>query len=341
MTLLSGNLYLYADVDLIFKDFSWQTTIFSWPGTTINTTLYNQTGWVPIGVPLPYLTSLSPPSVTAGSGTVQVNIGGSGFDTVDPFSVQFDGSPISYQGLTSTQASISIPAKSLATPGLHHVTVTNGGALGGTSNPLPFHVILGAPILTQVSPGAVTAGGPDFTLTASGASLIPGSTIWWNSTPLTTSYVSDSQLTALVPAQNISGVTTAQIMVQYPNAGPKSNVVMFSVFDPGFPTVTQTFPSRVFPGANDLTMHVVGTGFVSGSVVYWDGSPLTTTYVSAVQLDVQVPAGLMAVQDVAQVDVVNPTSGPSNSVPFTIAPPSYTAVAIPLPPGQTGSATAV
>jgi probable HAF family extracellular repeat protein len=340
LNLLNGNIFLYADIRFLFFKESWKTTIFSWPGITTNSTLFNDTGWVPIGVPLPYLSSLSPPSVIAGSGNTQLTINGSGFDTVDPFSVQLDGSPVAYQNLTPTQAVFTIPSTSLASPGIHHITVANGGLLGGTSNPLPFHVILGAPVLTQVSPGAVTAGGASFTLAASGASLISGSTVWWNSTPLTTTYVSDSQLTALVPAANISSVGSALISVHYPGTNTAiSNVVTLPIFDPNQPIVTQTFPSNAFPGSSNLTIHVVGTGFVTGSVVYWNGSSLATTYVSGVQLDALVPASLLAAQTIAQVDVLNPSGSPSNAVAFTVAPVTYTAVEMPLPPGQTANAT--
>jgi hypothetical protein len=342
MRLLSGNLYLFATLNWWFGSDTWKTTIFSWPGFTINNTLYNDSGWTPIGVFLPQLTSLNPPSVTAGSATLQLAVNGSGFDSAHPPTILWDGTAVSLQSASSSQLIVTIPSSNLASAGQHIVTVASQGPLGGTSNPLPFHVILGAPVLTQISPGAVTAGGPDFTLTTNGASLISGSTIWWNSTPLTTTYISDSQLTAIVPAPNISSVGSALISVHYPGTGsPTSNVLTLPIFDPNQPIVSQTFPARAFPGTSDLTMHVVGTGFVTGSVVYWSGSPLVTTYVSGVQLDALVPASLMAVQVVAQVDVLNPNGPPSNALAFTIAPVTYTAVEIPLPPGQTGDAAAV
>src|SRR5262249_37741490 len=159
LTLLSGNIFLYVDLNLPFFDHSWQTTIFSWPGRSINTTLFNDTGWVPIGIPLPSLSSLSPSSVQVGSGNFQLTINGSGFDTVEPFSVNWDGNPVAVQNLTANQVVVSIPSSNLVSADQHEITVTNGGTLGATSNPLPFHVVLGAPVLTQISPGAVTAGG--------------------------------------------------------------------------------------------------------------------------------------------------------------------------------------
>src|SRR5207249_9573362 len=65
LTLLSGHLYVYASIDYWFGSSTWKNTIFSWPGSAINKTLFSDSGWAPIGVPLPQLSSLIPPSVAA------------------------------------------------------------------------------------------------------------------------------------------------------------------------------------------------------------------------------------------------------------------------------------
>jgi trimeric autotransporter adhesin len=40
------------------------------------------------------------------------------------------------------------------------------------------------------------------------------------------------------------------------------------------------FPTSVFAGRGTFTLKVIGTGFVPGSVVEWNGSPRATTLVS-------------------------------------------------------------
>src|SRR5205823_3340701 len=59
------------------------------------------------------------------------------------------------------------------------------------------------------------------------------------------------------------------------------------------------------------------------STVNWNGSPLTTTFVSSTQLTAIVPAANVATVGTASVTVVNPApgGGTSNSVTFTINPP--------------------
>jgi hypothetical protein len=342
LNLLSGNIFLYATLDWWFGKEEWKTTVFSWPGFQFNKTLFHDGGWISVGPPLPQLSSLSPASVLAGSGPVQLTINGAGFADTTQLSAYWDGVPITVQsGGSSTQAVVTVPGSNVSSAGQHFVTLENKGALGGTSNPLPFHVLLGAPVLTQVNPGGVTAGGNDFSLTIYGSSLIPGSSILWNSAPLPTTHISDLELTAVVPANFITTVGSAQISVRYPGAGGAlSNTMTVLISDPNHPIITRTLPARAFPGSSDLTVQVVGTGFVTGSTVYWNGAPLTTTYASGVQLNVLVPASLMSAQTVAQLGVINPGGLPSNAVSFTVAPIMYTAVPIPLPPGESGTWTA-
>ena len=84
------------------------------------------------------------------------------------------------------------------------------------------------------------------------------------------------------------------------------------------PVLTSLSPSTAVAGAGALTLTVTGSGFVSGSVVQWNGAALTTTFVGATQLTAAVPASDIASVGVAQVTVTNPGVGTSNALPFTI-----------------------
>src|ERR1035438_1199136 len=54
-------------------------------------------------------------------------------------------------------------------------------------------------------------------------------------------------------------------------------------------------PTTVAPGSSGFNLTVNGTGFVSGSVVNWNGSPRTTTFVTASQLTASISATDVAV----------------------------------------------
>lgn len=90
------------------------------------------------------------------------------------------------------------------------------------------------------------------------------------------------------------------------------------------PSLTSISPNTAVAGAAATTLTVNGSNFVSGSVVNWNGSALTTTYVSATKLTASVSAGLLASAGTASVTVVSsaPGGGTSSGASFTITAPS-------------------
>ena len=88
-------------------------------------------------------------------------------------------------------------------------------------------------------------------------------------------------------------------------------------------------PTSVTPGGAGFTLTVNGTGFVSGSVVKWNGSPLTTHFVNSSQLTATVPAGNVATAGTPSITVLNPSpgGGPSNVAYLEIVNPAYTLTA--------------
>jgi FG-GAP-like repeat len=79
-------------------------------------------------------------------------------------------------------------------------------------------------------------------------------------------------------------------------------------------------PDATAPGGPPFTLTVNGTGFVSGSVVNWNGSALVTQFINASQLKATVPAADIAVASTAEVTVVNPAprGGTSNVALFAV-----------------------
>jgi hypothetical protein len=91
------------------------------------------------------------------------------------------------------------------------------------------------------------------------------------------------------------------------------------------PLVNQPLlPTAVQPGASGLTVAVNGTGFVPGSVVYWNGTPRVTQSIGNSQLSVSLTAADLAVPGTGSVSVVNPSpgGGQSNVVWLPVAYPS-------------------
>jgi len=88
-----------------------------------------------------------------------------------------------------------------------------------------------APTIGTLSPSSTFAGAAAFTLTVKGTIFQTGSIVEWNRAALATTFVSNTQLTASVPANLIASISTANITVvnaQSASSGPLS----FSVVAP-------------------------------------------------------------------------------------------------------------
>ncbi len=91
------------------------------------------------------------------------------------------------------------------------------------------------------------------------------------------------------------------------------------------PTTTSISPTSVTAGSPDLALTVYGTGFLSGvSVVKFDGSSVSTSFVSGTQLTATIPAASLTVAGAKSITVFNPTpgGGTSNAQTLTVNPAS-------------------
>jgi VCBS repeat protein/HYDIN/CFA65/VesB family protein/FG-GAP repeat protein len=80
-------------------------------------------------------------------------------------------------------------------------------------------------------------------------------------------------------------------------------------------------PNAAVPGGAGFTLTVNGTGFVSGSIVKWNGTAVATTFVNSEQLHATISAAQIANPGTASVTVVNPNPGGGTSNPtlFTVS----------------------
>ncbi len=72
-------------------------------------------------------------------------------------------------------------------------------------------------------------------------------------------------------------------------------------------------PTSAVPGGSGFTLTVNGTGFVSGSVVEWNGTARTTTFAGSTRLTATILASDIAKAGTASVSVVNPIPGGGTS----------------------------
>jgi uncharacterized protein YjbI with pentapeptide repeats len=93
------------------------------------------------------------------------------------------------------------------------------------------------------------------------------------------------------------------------------------------PSVTSLGQTSALEGSQSITLTVNGANFASDSVVKWNGTALTTTPVSASQLQAIVPAADLAEEGSDSVTVFNPLGGTSNVQTFSISDQQLTNLA--------------
>ncbi len=262
----------------------------------------------------PTITSLSPASATAGGAAFTLTVNGANF--VSGTTVQWGSTGLTTAYVSATQVTAAVPASLIATTGSVSVTVTTPA---GTSPGAVFTVSsgsLGAPTISSVSPSSATAGGAGFTLTINGTNFDSGTTVQWGATELARTYVSVTQLTAVVPASLIATPGSATVTVTS-SAGTSPGSTFTVNAAVAVPTITSTSPASATAGGAAFTLTVNGANFVSGATVQWGNTALTTSFASATQLTASVPANLIASAGTASVTVTD-SGGTSTGATFTI-----------------------
>jgi hypothetical protein len=92
--------------------------------------------------------------------------------------------------------------------------------------------------------------------------------------------------------------------------------------NPG-PVITSLSKNIAVAGSGGFNLTVQGANFIESSLVYWNGTARTTTFVNSTQLTAAIPTIDLIAPGVAQVSVFTPApgGGTTNPLAFTIAIP--------------------
>lgn len=266
---------------------------------------------ISVSNPAPATSSLNPSSVTAGNVQFTLTVNGSNF--VNGSVVRWNGTDLTTTFVSSTQLTATVPASLVTTAGTASVTVFTATPGGGTSSSLSFTISAAGPTITGISPSTAQTG------VATGAITINGTNFTGASVTVDGSSVAPISLTAsqiVLPSQTFNSTGTKTIVV---TTGGGSTNTSITVSNPT-PVQTSINPSSITVGNAQFTLLVTGSGFVSNSIVRWNGSDLATTFISATQLNATVPASLVNAVGTAAVTVFSPTpgGGTSSTITFTI-----------------------
>jgi hypothetical protein len=237
---------------------------------------------------------------------------------------------------------------------------------GGTVEQSSKSTSSGTPLANiSISPGSATVGSPDLTLTVSGSKDFTFSSgthnfsqVVWSQggvdTPLLTTFVSSSQLSAILPASLLAIAVTAKVRVEVWDVQGNapiatSSSVTFPVTSAPkpapapTPSIASISPSTVAAGSPNLTITIDGLNFGQFghfvfSTAFWTtngnlhdtGTWLQTSIVSSTKLTAVIPASLLQSATSVQIvvlngDIMGMSDGyfgypRSNSVTFTVTP---------------------
>lgn len=244
--------------------------------------------------------------------------GGNTFPTMlVPFTPNDGMENITVPNISTTQARIKIESADN-----YFFDISNTNFTIVMENPVPS--------IISSSSSSATAGGTDFPLTVFGSDFVEGSVVRWNGSDRATTFISNTEVDVTILSGDIASGGYATITVFNPApGGGLSNGLSFTVNNPS-PVVDSITPSSASAGGWAFTLIVNGTNFVPGSIVRWNGSARTTSFVNSTRIDAEILAADIAAGGTASVRVYNgtPGGGTSGALSFTINNPSPSLISL-------------
>ncbi|MDE3137152.1 MAG: PD40 domain-containing protein [Acidobacteriota bacterium] len=288
-----------------------------------------------INYPVPSVGSLSPNSAPANGAAFTLSVKGNNF--VFGAFIDWNGVPQRTLFVNGGELQAQIAPGLISMPGSAPVLVVNPPPGGGPSNAVNFTinpVTSPVPTIASIQPTGTTVAGSGLTLTVKGTNFVSTSVVTWNGQNLPTSFANPTEIFGAVSSTLTETPGTAQIAVINPPPGGGSSLsVPFNVNNPP-PTISSISPTTSIASAPSFTITVNGTGFTCAqftvttttsngtttttcsqpaSSIAWNGTPLTTTFVSPSQLTATVNTPQLAQAGTSFVTVVNPAPGGGTS----------------------------
>jgi hypothetical protein len=190
-----------------------------------------------VNSPIPILTSISPSAGLAGGNQFLMHLVGNNFESQSVVTINGNGEQTEF--LDSQDLQVQIPATDLISAGVLSVSVLNPSPGGGTSQTLPLTVTYAVPAITMLSPTSAAAGGNSQVLTVTGTGMTPATVITFNGSPRTTTYVSNTSVSANLTESDIFSAQVAQIIAVNPSPGGRPSVAAIFGVDGIVPTTAR------------------------------------------------------------------------------------------------------
>jgi hypothetical protein len=201
----------------------------------------------------------------------------------------------------------------------HSAVASSGGKLfspGLRADGLPFTT---GPRISAITPDRAPFGALSLSISISGSGFDIGSAVFIDSSPAPTSFTSDGELTATVPARITTVAGDHAVEVRNEN-GNRSNVVTLTIIPPG-PFLRLIQPPLIEVRTVPVQVSLLGANFDSQSAALIDGAVLASLFVNARELSVTLPAALVDKPGVHSVRVRNGDGRTSNELLLEVVLP--------------------
>jgi len=238
--------------------------------------------------PVPVLTEIVPPGVTAPAPAVALLAIGKHF--IDGSKVYLDGQPLVTRWRDTGHLEADVPTAVLSTAGVYSVNVVTPAPGGGTSQSLSFTVQNPLPLLTAISPFVAPAGSLALALSVTGDRFVATSTVTFGAQALTTIFTDNKHLSAVVPAALLASAATVPVRVFNPIPGGGFSAAINFTIVPAGPRIDSITPTSGEPGT---IVTIAGGGFdpvlLNNKVVFGGNAAATLLSGSTTQLVAPVP----------------------------------------------------
>jgi subtilisin family serine protease len=175
--------------------------------------------------------------------------------------------------------------------------------------------------LLSLSPSAVSDLSPDTILTVNGTNFTPQSRVTVLGGERLTTFVSSTQLTALIPASDLDlfrlTLDPRPIQVNNPSFVESTNSLDFTVLNLPNPSITSFLPASAPTGGFSFQLKITGANFSPTASVTWNGQTIESTVGSRTEITAVVLQQLLIAPGPVAIRVINPAPGGGTSAPIS------------------------
>jgi len=261
----------------------------------------------------PVILSIDPSTVVAGSSSFTLTVNGGNFAA--GIVIRANGTSLGTTFVSSSKATATVPSTFTLNAGTVNITAVNPGS--SPSSSVPLTVVTNQPQITTLDPPSVPVGNQNVTVTVNGTAFSSAAVVRVNNIAHQTTFVSDKQVNVVLVPADISHTGNLSILVVNPN-NKLSNTVTLPVTNGAVPSITLLNPNTVNAGGAAFTLSVVGSNFVSTSVVKVGTTSKLTTFVDSSHLTAPITATDIKTPGSLSITVLNPNNQVSQAAPLTV-----------------------